>query len=133
MSNGFRAVLVFAVASWLAIAHANSQVAVTTDGPTRTSTSKPATARAPIRIIVALEHWVRPPPSRAALRRPRKPDTTYGTAKAGHYRATRRKRSALAMTDTELNVIAALAIIGLRSNPNTGYSTPAATGTPSTL
>ena len=49
------------------------------------------------------------------------------------YSATRRKRSALAMTDTELNVIAALAIIGLRSTPNTGYSTPAATGTPSTL
>jgi len=53
--------------------------------------------------------------------------------RAGHYRATRRRRSAFAMTDTELNVIAALAIIGLRSQPNTGYNTPAATGTPSTL
>ena len=31
-----------------------------------------------------------------------------------------RSRSALPMTDTELNVIAALAIIGLSSSPNTG-------------
>jgi hypothetical protein len=54
-------------------------------------------------------------------------------AKGGHYSATRRRRSAFAMTDTELNVIAALAIIGLSSKPNTGYNTPAATGTPSTL
>ena len=37
------------------------------------------------------------------------------------------------MTDTELNVIAALAIIGLSSSPNQGYSTPAAIGTPATL
>jgi hypothetical protein len=37
------------------------------------------------------------------------------------------------MTDTELKVMAALAIIGLSNNPNAGYSTPAATGTPSTL
>ena len=44
-----------------------------------------------------------------------------------------RNRRALTMTDTELNVIAALAIIGLSSNPNTGYSTPAAIGTPRTL
>ena len=47
--------------------------------------------------------------------------------------ATRRNRRALPMTDTELNVMAALAIIGLSSNPNTGYRTPAAIGTPSTL
>ena len=47
--------------------------------------------------------------------------------------ASRRRRSALAITDTELNVIAALAIIGLSSRPKTGYSTPAAIGTPSTL
>jgi hypothetical protein len=42
---------------------------------------------------------------------------------------TRRNRSAFAMTDTELKVIAALAIIGLKSKPKNGYSTPAATGT----
>ncbi len=60
------------------------------------------------------------------------PNTT-GPANSGRYNATRRRRSALAMTDTELNVMAALAIIGLRSTPNTGYSTPAATGTPRTL
>src|SRR4030095_9095272 len=49
------------------------------------------------------------------------------------YSAARRRRSAFAMTDTELNVIAALAIMGLRSRPKTGYSKPAATGTPSML
>jgi hypothetical protein len=42
-------------------------------------------------------------------------------------------RKALAMTETELNVIAALAIIGLSNNPVTGYKTPAATGIPMTL
>ena len=36
------------------------------------------------------------------------------------YRASRRSRRALAMTDTELKVIAALAMIGLKSSPNTG-------------
>ena len=45
----------------------------------------------------------------------------------------RRSRSALLMTDTELNVMAALAIMGLRSSPHTGYSTPAAIGIPMTL
>ncbi len=44
-----------------------------------------------------------------------------------------RRRSAFPITETELNVIAALAIIGLSSRPKTGYSTPAAIGTPSTL
>ena len=34
------------------------------------------------------------------------------------------------MTETELKLIAAAAIIGLSSNPNQGYSTPAAIGTP---
>jgi hypothetical protein len=37
------------------------------------------------------------------------------------------------MTDTELNVIAALAIIGDSSNPKTGKRTPAAIGTPTRL
>ena len=50
-----------------------------------------------------------------------------------HHSVCRLSRSALAMTDTELNVIAALAMIGLSSRPNAGYSTPAAMGTPSTL
>ena len=49
------------------------------------------------------------------------------------YSRTRRRRSALAMTDTELNVIAALAMIGVSSSPKTGYRTPAAIGTPSAL
>jgi hypothetical protein len=50
-----------------------------------------------------------------------------------HQSTTLRNRSAFAITETELNVMAALAIIGLSSHPNTGYNTPAATGTPSAL
>ncbi len=50
-----------------------------------------------------------------------------------HYSAVRLSRSALPITDTELNVMAALAIIGLSSSPKKGYRMPAATGTPSTL
>jgi hypothetical protein len=42
-------------------------------------------------------------------------------------------RSALATTDTELRLIASAAIIGLSSRPVSGYSTPAAIGTPSAL
>jgi hypothetical protein len=37
------------------------------------------------------------------------------------------------MTDTELNVIAALAMIGLSRIPNIGYRTRAAIGTPRAL
>src|SRR5437867_5030075 len=48
-------------------------------------------------------------------------------------RATRRRRSAFAMTETELMAMAALAIIGDRSRPVTGYRTPAAIGTPRAL
>ena len=44
-----------------------------------------------------------------------------------------RSLSALPITDTELKVIAALAIIGLSNKPKTGYSTPAASGTPTAL
>lgn len=44
-----------------------------------------------------------------------------------------RSRRAFPMTDTELNVIAALAIIGLSNTPKIGYSSPAAIGTPKTL
>jgi len=39
---------------------------------------------------------------------------------ARRYSRSRRSRSAFAITVTELNVIAALAIIGLRSNPKNG-------------
>jgi hypothetical protein len=49
------------------------------------------------------------------------------------YNLTRRKRSALRITDTELSVMAALAHIGLMNDPVNGYSTPAATGTPTAL
>jgi hypothetical protein len=51
----------------------------------------------------------------------------------GIHSDTRLNRSALPITDTELKVIAALAIIGLRSSPNQGYRIPAAIGTPATL
>ena len=45
----------------------------------------------------------------------------------------RRSRRALPTTDTDDRLIASAASIGLNSTPNTGYSTPAATGTPSAL
>jgi hypothetical protein len=50
-----------------------------------------------------------------------------------HHRRARCRRSALRITDTELALIAALAMIGDSSRPNSGYSAPAATGTPSAL
>ena len=46
---------------------------------------------------------------------------------------TFRSRKALLMTETELKLIAAPAMIGLSSKPKNGYSTPAATGIPSAL
>jgi hypothetical protein len=46
---------------------------------------------------------------------------------------TRYRRSALEMTDTELKLMAAAAIMGESSRPNSGYSTPAASCTPSEL
>jgi hypothetical protein len=50
-----------------------------------------------------------------------------------NHRANFLRRRAFPITETELNVIAALAIIGLRSRPKNGYKTPAATGTPTVL
>ncbi len=41
--------------------------------------------------------------------------------------------SAFAITETELKLIAAAAIIGLSKIPNVGYKIPAATGTPRAL
>ena len=49
------------------------------------------------------------------------------------HNVARLRRSAFPITDTELNVMAALAIIGLSSRPNHGYRMPAAMGTPATL
>ncbi len=37
------------------------------------------------------------------------------------YSFTLRRRNAFVMTETELNVMAAAAIIGLSSSPNTGF------------
>jgi len=44
-----------------------------------------------------------------------------------------RSRSALETTDSELILMASAAIIGDKSQPVTGYNTPAANGTPSAL
>ena len=49
------------------------------------------------------------------------------------YSVTERNRKAFAMTETELKLIAAPAMIGLSKMPKNGYSTPAAIGTPSEL
>ena len=49
------------------------------------------------------------------------------------YSFTRLSRSAFNITDTELKLIAAAAIMGESSKPKNGYSTPAATGMPSKL
>jgi len=46
------------------------------------------------------------------------------------YRRTARKRSAFAITDTELRDIASAAIMGESRMPNAGCRTPAAIGTP---
>jgi hypothetical protein len=43
------------------------------------------------------------------------------------------KRKAFDITDTELKLMAAAAIIGLNNIPKNGNKTPAATGTPSAL
>lgn len=49
------------------------------------------------------------------------------------YNSTHRSLSELLITDTELKLIAAAAIIGDNSMPKNGYSTPAAIGTPAAL
>ena len=60
---------------------------------------------------------------------PRHNDTIGSKVQSGSFRS----RRALAITDNELIVIAALAQMGLISQPAIGNSTPAATGTPSVL
>src|SRR5258705_13433238 len=58
-------------------------------------------------------------------------DSTAGTpVYPGH---CERSRSELVITDTELRLIAAAASIGDNTTWNTGYSTPAAIGTPAEL
>jgi hypothetical protein len=50
-----------------------------------------------------------------------------------HSSAVLRGRSAFPITETELKLMAAAAIIRLSKTPNTGYSTPAAIGKPNAL
>lgn len=49
------------------------------------------------------------------------------------YNRTRLSLSELLITETELKLIAAAAIIGDNSIPKNGYNTPAAIGTPAVL
>src|SRR5258707_9719119 len=49
------------------------------------------------------------------------------------YSAALRRRRALAITETELKLMAALASMGLSSQPKNGYKRPAAMGIPSVL
>ncbi len=56
-----------------------------------------------------------------------------GTDSMFRYNRAARRRSALPITDTELSDIASAAITGESRMPNAGYSTPAATGTPTAL
>jgi hypothetical protein len=49
------------------------------------------------------------------------------------YKRTRLSRRELLITETELKLIAAAAIIGDNSIPKNGYNTPAAIGTPAVL
>jgi hypothetical protein len=58
------------------------------------------------------------------------------TAVPGHlafYSTNFRSRKAFVITEIELMLIAALAIIGLSSTPQIGNNTPAASGIPSAL
>ena len=50
-----------------------------------------------------------------------------------HYILKFRKRNEFVITETELKLIAAAAIIGDNKIPKTGYKTPAATEIPNTL
>jgi len=49
------------------------------------------------------------------------------------YKFTRLNLNAFVITDTELKLIAAAAMMGDNSNPKNGYSSPAAIGTPNEL
>jgi hypothetical protein len=49
------------------------------------------------------------------------------------YNLVARSLSALPITETELKLMAAAAIIGLRSSPKAGKRTPAASGMPTAL
>jgi len=53
--------------------------------------------------------------------------------KALSYSFTFRSRKEFEITDTELKLIAAAAITGLKSHPKTGYNIPSAIGTPRAL
>lgn len=60
------------------------------------------------------------------------PQQVFSQSRAAH-KATRRSRSALAITETELKLMATAAIMGLNNTPRNGYRTPAAIGTPAAL
>ena len=66
-------------------------------------------------------------------RHPGAPTSRSPSTPAPSYSRTARSRRALPTTDTELSAMAAAAITGDSRMPATGYSTPAATGMPTTL
>lgn len=59
--------------------------------------------------------------------------TTYAVILSHAYSLTFLRRNALPITETELRLIAAAAMIGDNNKPKKGYKTPAATGTPREL
>ena len=67
-----------------------------------------------------LGHRSVPRPSRALQTGPRPRVSGAARALSPPYSSALRSRSAFVITETELNVIAALAIIGLSSNPKNG-------------
>ncbi len=60
-------------------------------------------------------------------------NTVIGSSADWYHSFTRLNLNAFVITDTELKLIAAAAMIGDSNKPKNGYSTPAATGTPSML
>ncbi len=60
-------------------------------------------------------------------------EPSLGSVRSGRHSRTVRRRMALPITLTEDSAMAAAAMIGDSRMPKIGYSTPAATGTPSAL
>jgi hypothetical protein len=60
-------------------------------------------------------------------------NTIIGSSADRNHSFTRLNRKAFVITDTELKLIAAAAMIGDSNKPKNGYSNPAAIGTPSML
>ena len=64
---------------------------------------------------------------------PERPKTCHSSSEVRSAHSSDLSRSALAITDTDDRLIATAAMTGASSTPTSGYSTPAATGTPTAL